>query len=146
MRFAVLALALLAGCAGSGASVNDPIIQFVQVTSPGSLGFAGGRTSIEFELAVTNRSPEELTLDRVELRTVGIGAYTIRDEKRPMSIRVAPGATERTRFFVLAIARGGTRASTESVTIRGIAYFSSAGGAYQKLFAVEMSQNAAGGF
>lgn len=142
MRKVSLALAVLlalAGCAsGRGGDVPAGLIPpEISLAQYGDYSFSlqyAGPTTIVFELSVRNPSSEPITLRQIRLQSVGSGAYTLRRDPQFLNRDIEPGETFAARLAVPAYAQGGRTGSREPVTIRGIAYFESEHGPFQRVF------------
>ncbi|HJT16200.1 MAG TPA: hypothetical protein VJ853_02375 [Thermoanaerobaculia bacterium] len=145
MKSAVSALAitiLLAGCASTPRSGGPPVtVAIQQVNAVNNVFYYRGPVNVQFRVGVTNPTNEPLTLTRLDLQTIGPGAYSVRANGTPMNLRVAPNSTTVYTVSVWGYARGGYLASTEPVTLRGTAYFQGASsGSFIKMFNENISQ------
>ncbi len=136
------AMLLLAACASSPQTPKAPEVEvhLAQVSGSRDMFFFAGPVNVEFEITVTNPTREAVTLTRLELRTVGGGAYTFRAPSQPMHVTVRPGLASVVRFSATAIARGGNASSVEPVTVRGMAYFDAPSGSFTRLFNETLGQ------
>jgi hypothetical protein len=100
----------------------------------------GGVLSLGFRMQVQNRSGEEITLRRLELQTMGATPYLLRNLPLHFKEVIAPGETRVVTFSIDALSRGGRTASSEPVTLRGIAYFQSKTGNFQTVFVQYLRQ------
>lgn len=142
----VLALVLLfASCASSNQS-NGPnvTVQLAQVGSTNDVFYFRGPVNVQYQVAITNPTSQPLTLTRLDLQTIGSGAYSLRANGTPMNLKVPPNATTTYTISVWGYSRGGYLASTEPVTIRGTAYFQGPSGSFIRLFNQNISQYAGG--
>lgn len=145
MRSAVSALAsllLLAGCASTPTSGGPPVtVQIQQASDVNNIFYYRGPVNIQYRVAITNPTGEPMTLTRLDLQTIGPGAYSLRANGTPMNLRVAPNSTSVYTVSVWGYARGGYLASSEPVTLRGTAYFrGTTSGAFIKMFNENISQ------
>jgi hypothetical protein len=134
MKHAVLILILLAGCASS--PQNDPNITFhlQQYESEANAYTFNGALNLAFAISVTNTTNQPVKVSRLEIRTIGSGAYTIRPTSIPINMDLGPGEAKSMPLSVWGYARGGHMASTEPITIRGTAYLTGPTGAFLRLF------------
>lgn len=124
--------------------VIQPEIQMVQV---GDYSFNlqyQGPITISYQLAVANPSGETITLKQIKFANVGTGAYYVRRDPHFFNTIIPPGKTLVTSFALPAYAQGGSSGSREPVTIRGIAYFESPLGKFQKVFFQNLRQDLSG--
>ena len=133
MRPGVLALAVLAACASAPAT-PEVSVALAQVSGSRDMFFFAGPVNIEYEVTVTNPTNEPVTLRRLDLKTVGTGAYTLRTPSQPLQVTVRPGMVSVVRVSANAISRGGNANSAEPVTVRGTAYFDAPSGAFTRVF------------
>lgn len=138
----LLASALLTACATrSKVQVTRPEVELVQLVGPGDVAMGSGPMQIQFGLRVANRASEPITLRRVELSSVGTGAYVLRREFHPFNQLIRPEQYEDVTFW----ARGyvfGRRfdPSREPVTVRAILYFDSPDGSFQQIVQKNLDQ------
>ena len=134
---------LLVSCASSNASSKGPnvAVQLAQVGGGSDVFYFRGPISVQYQVAITNPTSEPLTLTRLDLNTMGSGAYSLRANGTPMNLKVAPNATTAYVISVWGYSRGGYLASTEPVSIRGTAYFRGPqSGSFIRLFTENISQ------
>jgi hypothetical protein len=137
MKHAVLILLLLAGCASDVQDdPNAPKVELhvAQFEAPPDAYLFGGSVNVRFALSAVNRTKEPVTLNRIEIRTVGSGAYTLRPTTTPININLAPGQEATVPLSIWGYSRGGNAAAHEPVTIRAIAYMTGPTGAFVRLF------------
>ncbi len=144
MKSAVSALALaflLTACASSNNS-NGPnvAVQLAQVSSTNDVFYFRGPVNVQYQVQITNPTNQPLTLTRLDLQTIGTGAYSLRANGTPMNLKVPPNATTAYLISVWGYSRGGYLASSEPVTIRGTAYFQGPNGSFVRLFNQNISQ------
>ena len=141
---AVALIALAAGCSSSGgATAGAPDLQF-QLTQFGSAAdtfYFRGPMNVQYQLAIHNPTNATYTLRRLDLQSVGQGAYSIRTGNSPITRTIAAGGTTTIGLSAWARARGGYLTAEEPVTIRGIAYFEAPDGRhFQRVFTQTLSQ------
>ncbi|HEV7426076.1 MAG TPA: hypothetical protein VGQ46_06875 [Thermoanaerobaculia bacterium] len=143
MKHAVLIVLLLAGCA-TGAQ-DDPsapnvALHLAQYESAPNAYLFGGQVNVRYELSVANRTNDRVTLNRIEIRTIGSGAYTIRPTSTPINIDLGPGQEKTVPLSLWASARGGNMSAQEPVTLRATAYMTGPKGAFVRLFTEYLSE------
>jgi hypothetical protein len=139
----VVALVALIGCASShGPDTRiKPEIRIEQVVGPADLGYPGGSIDVQYEIQITNHSQEPMTLRRVDVRSVGGGAYLLRPYTYHFNEKVTPGNFVAVRFWAHAYQAGAFgRGSTEPVTLRAILHFDSDSGPFQQILLKELTQ------
>jgi hypothetical protein len=101
---ASLALLLL-GCASAATQnappANEPEIHISQLSnvSDAARHISGG-ISVQYRVDVTNRAKEPITLRRVDLVSLGAGAYTLRPTSYPFDKMLVAGETTALQFWV----------------------------------------------
>ena len=141
MRFsAVLFLITMAGCSSAGPDQTPAVrIQVEQRSQSDVLHFAGP-INLQYDIMVTNSSDQPLTLRRIELRTVGAGAYSLRNDSTPVNLAIPPGGTVSKMINAWGYARGGNLAAEEPVTLRAIAYFDGPTGSFVRIVSENITQ------
>lgn len=142
-RFVIAAAFLLAACSTSRdrVQIQPPDIQLRQVIGPADQGYPSGPIQVRYEIAIANRSSEPLTLTRIEVESVGTGAYQLIRDALRFNQTVAPLSTERMQFWVRAFARPQSRAGVgEPVTFRGIFYFDTPVGQVHRVLMTNLPQ------
>jgi hypothetical protein len=137
MRHAVLILLLFTACAsGTQDDPNTPnvVLHIAQYESAPNAYLYGGLVNVRYSLSVANRTKDTVTLTRIEIRTIGSGAYTIRPTSTPVNADLAPGQEKTIPLSLWANSRGGNLAAQEPVTIRATAYMTGPTGAFVRLF------------
>jgi len=122
----VLLTLLATGCGSSSMSSSTApgvTVHLAQVPMPQDIFYFSGPVNIQYQLAVTNPTSDPVTLSRLDLQTVGPGAYSLRTAATPMNLKVPPNTTAKFLISVWGRARGGYLSASEPVTIRGTAYF-----------------------
>ncbi len=124
MKRAVFFALLFVACASSTQTSGPNVsIQLTPLDTAPDIFYFRGPINLQYQLTITNPTSEPLTLSRLDLRTIGPGAYSLRTDASPMNLKVPPNATATYRISVWGYARGGYLASQEPVTIQGTAYF-----------------------
>jgi hypothetical protein len=118
----------------STAKLLEPEIAISQISSvPAAAEHVGGGLPIRYRLRVMNRSDEEITLKRVTVQSVGIGAYTIPPTSQPFSKKVVPDGFEVMEFWIPAFVEHNTTLGANGpVTLRLTLQFDSAVGMFQE--------------
>jgi hypothetical protein len=148
MRFRAVAaiglLVVIAGCAGTRpaerADGAEPEIRIGQLPGSGFVIQYRGPLSIGYVMEIANPTPETIHLKSVRLRTVGTSPYRLEGGTIPVRKEIAPGGTERVEFSAPAFSYGGQFAPTQSLTIRGVAFFDSPSGQFQTVFTQQVFQ------
>jgi hypothetical protein len=121
---AVLLLAL-GGCASSASDSSGPNlgIHLEQASGVPDMFYFRGPINLQYRLTVANPTATPVTLRRLDLRTIGPGAYSIRTGSTPITQTIAPNGTTSVVLSAWGRATGGYLSSEEPVTLRGVAYF-----------------------
>jgi len=137
--FLLLAFAIFA-CASDANKKNDRVHLNLQQIVGASTVQSTGRFDVQFGLTVENPTNEVVTLKYVELTQIGTGSYQIRrdatgSDRYPFDVKILPAETKQVTFWVHAYQRTlpGTFGASEPVTVRAIAYFDSASGAFHQV-------------
>ncbi|HUP64555.1 MAG TPA: hypothetical protein VM557_04680 [Thermoanaerobaculia bacterium] len=129
-------LTLALGCSSSKlpGGMEEPEIQVAQVGDyTFSLRYRGPIT-VGLRLAVANPSEEPILLKQVSFANIGEGAYFVRTEPHYINQEIPPGKTLITDLSIPAFSVGGPTSSRYPVTLRGMAYFESDLGNFQRSF------------
>jgi hypothetical protein len=142
MKRAVLILLLLTGCASAQDDANAPNVSLhlAQYESAPNAFLYGGLVNVRYSLSVANRTNDPVTLTRLEIRTVGSGAYTLRPTSTQINLDLAPGQEKTIPLSLWGNARGGKMAAQEPVTLRATAYMTGPKGAFVRLFTEYLSE------
>lgn len=140
----LLALAVfLAACASSQTSKGPNVgVELAQLTTASDVFYMRGPVSIQYQLAVSNPTSQPLTLTKLDLQTLGPGAYSLRANGTPMNLTIAPNATSNYTISVWGYSNGGYVASTEPVTLRATAYFKGPSGSFLRIVNENIPQSA----
>jgi hypothetical protein len=139
----ILCAAVLASCASSNTTkIPEPAIGIEQEVGPGELGYPYGPMEVKYNMAVQNNAAETITLIRVDLQTINPagGAYSLRRDFHNFKQAIPPNSIGVVSFWARAFGWGRGARETEPVSVRGIAYFESPSGTFQKIFMRELSQ------
>ncbi len=92
-----MTLAFLIGCASAApqnktASLSEPEIHIHQLSnvSEAARHITGG-ISVQYRVEITNRANQPITIKRIDLVSLGTGAYTLRPSSNPFDARLNPG-------------------------------------------------------
>lgn len=141
-RLAVLLAVAAAACSSNKVNIIRPEIGLTQIVGPADVGYPQGQMDVQYGMRVANRAGDAITLKRVEIQSVGSGAYVLRHDNFYFNERIDPEHYADVTFWVHAYARGGPfgHGTSEPVTVRGIAYFESPAGPFQQIFQRDLSQ------
>jgi hypothetical protein len=149
---AAIAALTLTGCAsghsesGLGSAtvpIVDPEIQITQMSEvPGAARYITGGLPIKYLVKVANHDKQPITLTRIDVQSVGMGAYTLSPTSRPFKMKVAPDGLMAAEFWVPAIIDDVTvYGANGPVTLRCVAQFDSPVGQFQRVFVQQVHDN-----
>ncbi len=133
-------LLILSACSSAitsadGVGLIPPELKIRQLGGPGVLANQlGGPTPVNFEIQVYNPSGETIELERIDLQTLGIGAYTISNASRPFDKPIPSDKTITVTTWVGAIAGDTIIGVNGPATLRITAYFSSEFGKFKQIY------------
>jgi len=133
-RIACAALTLLVlACASSSPSkpaAPEPELLIQQISNiPEAARYVTGRISVQYAVAVKNVTPAALQLKRIDVQSIGYGAYTLAPTSLPFDVAIAPGETRVVQFWGAAFIDTSTiMGANGPVTLRAVAQFDSANG------------------
>jgi hypothetical protein len=139
------ATALMTACASSRSSNPGPAdvqvsLSQAAITSTGGL-YPAGLVNVQYQITVVNPTNNTLTLKRLDLQSVGLGAYSIRTGPTPMHETIVANGISTIGLSAWANARGGYLIKNEPVTLRGTATFDDGHGhTFTSLFTDTMSE------
>lgn len=136
-RAASLALLILAACATqqSGSKPPVPEIAITQLSSvaPAARNVTGG-VSVQYAVQVRNVDTQPLTLKRVDVNSIGYGAYSVPTQSRAFNVTIAPGTESTVEFWVPAqIVDPSIAGANGPVTMRVVVFFDSPAGPIQTM-------------
>ncbi len=144
MFVSLAAAAILSACASSKsesglgkAKVNlvEPEVIISQVNFvPQVARDITGNVPVHYQVKVANRSAEPITLTRIEVRSVGAGAYSLSPQTHPFKQKIAPDGFEVVDFWAPAVIEDPTvYGANGPVTLRTVAHFDSAVGQFENI-------------
>jgi len=149
---ALVLMAALAGCASSrsdsglgNAKVNiiEPELTFTQTSIvPQVARDITGNVPVHYQVRVANRSGEPITLTRIEVQSIGAGAYDLAPQSRPFKQLIAPDHFEIVEFWAPATIEDATvYVANGPVTLRAIAHFDSPVGQFQQVVVQQVHEH-----
>jgi hypothetical protein len=136
----VLVLAsLVIGCSsgGSAGKVNllPPEYQVRQISGQAHVArHVSGGMPVQFAMDFRNPSGETIVLERIQVESMGSGAYSVEPVSRPFDTNIAPNQVITVNFWAPAIAGSTILGANGPVTLRTTAYFSSAFGKFREIY------------
>src|SRR4249920_3558569 len=93
-KILTLTLVLLASAAiGSAARSPNVPINLTQLTSTPDVFYFRGPVNVQYRLEVTNPTAQSLKLSRLQIESIGPGAYSIHSTSTPMNLKLGPNET-----------------------------------------------------
>ena len=148
MRKSTLVLAVLAtlstacatmksdsGLGRTRVNVIKPEIELSQVSEmPAAARHVQGAIPVQYSMRVANRSAEPITLKRVTVQSMGMGAYRIDATGRPFDTQIQPDEYQVVEFWLPANVVDNTIiGSNGPVTLRATLQFDSPVGQFQEI-------------
>jgi hypothetical protein len=148
MRKAILPLlaatALLSACASSQsdsglghAKVNvaepEVIIKQVSYMPPVARDMTGG-IPVKYRVRVANRSGESITLTRIDVQSLGYGAYTLNPQSHSFKAKIGPEQYQTVEFWMPAFISDPTLYGANGpVTLRAVLHYDSTVGQFDQV-------------
>jgi hypothetical protein len=132
-KLLVLPLLLLAvvACATRKAPGKRPDVTITQISGvPPSARWIEGGMSVRYLVRIRNNGLEPITLQRVNIDSVGIGAYEI-DHQSVFKVRIAPEQSGEVAFWAAAQRSQNVAGANGPVTLRVVASFDSPSGRFE---------------
>jgi hypothetical protein len=138
----VLLTILAASCGSTQTSSSAPPLQLKLAQTGGStdMYYFRGAVPVQFALQISNPTNQSYTLRRLNLQTIGPGAYSLRTGDSPINFTVPANGTVTVPLSTWARSSGSFLRSTEPVDIRGIAYFEGPSGSFIRQFTTMLPQ------
>lgn len=145
MFASIVSVVLLASCASSlRTEVPTQLLppEFV-IAQVGGVGGAArnmsGPLPIQFQIEVRNPSGSPITLNRIQLESIGEGAYTVRPSSKPFDSRIEAGQSTVVEMWTPAVSSDTILGVNGPVTLRMIATFKSEFGAFQRVVVTQVN-------
>lgn len=135
---AVLSILLIAGCASQSnnlkSDVAQPHVTIEQLSSvPITAEHVTGGVPVQYRMSVTNEAQIPITLKRVEVRSIGDGAYVVQPNSKPVSLAIGPGETQAVEFWVPAQAVYSVAGANGAVALQLRTQYDSSAGSFQNV-------------
>lgn len=159
-KYTIVALVFataLAGCAssrsGSGlghskVDIIEPEVTFTQTSVVAQVARdMTGNIPVRYEVRVANKSGEPITLTRIDVQSLGEGAYSLRPQSHPFKKVIGPDQFEVVDFWVPAFISEETGPTVYGangpVTLRAIAHFDSPVGQFEHVTVQQVHEHPA---
>jgi hypothetical protein len=140
---ALMVIAFVACATDNTGKIPDPDFALVQLTQmPEVARNVTGGFPVQYRLHVENHASIPITLKRVNVQSVGLGAYDVPSTTRPFDLAVPPEKSVAVDFFIPVIITQPTILGANGpVTLRGVVTFDSEWGAFQKTFLLQANEH-----
>jgi len=136
----VALLLVAAACASNPRDEGPPIgVELALLDAPANILYFPGPVNLRFELTLTNPTDQPVTLQRLDLRSIGSASLFLRATGTPFHVEVKPHASTSVTTSVWANSRGGMLAQDEPISLQATAYFDSPKGPFVRLVAANLS-------
>jgi hypothetical protein len=150
MRYTLAAALLLAACASSTSTPApaaaksgeaEPEIQVGQLSNVASAArHMTGGVSVQYRISIRNPRNEAIHIRRVDMQSVGMGAYNLPSFSRAFDDVLGPNETKSIDLWAAASIDDATIVGANGpVTIRAIVLFESMGRSFQKVVVQQVS-------
>ncbi|HEX8170373.1 MAG TPA: hypothetical protein VF824_07530 [Thermoanaerobaculia bacterium] len=132
----LLAVPLLVTCASAPkAPVTRPAVKIVQTSGvpAAARNISGAGIAVAYRIAIENRADEAIKLERITMQSVGEGAYTMYEVKRPYDVTIDAHQTREVDFTGEATATGSISGANGPVTMRAILHFATPKGSFEEV-------------
>jgi len=142
----LLLLALMIGaCSSSSVPSNVSMIPpELQIRQVGGTAYAArheqGNIPMRFEIDILNKTAEPITLERIEMQSLGEGAYTLANISKPFDKRLNPDRVETVELFAPAYVNKTILGGNGPVTLRATAYFKSSLGTFRQVYIQQVNE------
>jgi hypothetical protein len=132
-------MTVLIGCASaapdSRKALDEPQIQITQLSNIGEAArHMTGAISVQYRVDVENRARTPITLKRIDIVSIGAGAYNLRATSVPFNQQLNPGESRPVQFWVPASIDDPTILGANGpVTVRLTVYYDTPDGAAQTI-------------
>jgi hypothetical protein len=137
---AALGMTALIGCASAApdakqASLDEPQIQITQISNIGEAArHMTGGLPVQYRVDVENRAKTPITIKRIDVVSIGAGAYNLRSTSVPFNQQLNPGETRPVQFWAPATIDDPTILGANGpVTIRLTLYYDTPAGTFQSI-------------
>jgi hypothetical protein len=150
MRKAVIGFSVLlvAACASRGAKAPVALPEVTIVQTGGVANAARSVTGpipVRYAIRVANQAKETVTLKRIEMSSMGAGAYTLPSTSRPFDVAIPPDGYKDVEVFASAVVEQATIVGANGpVTLRLILHYNSAHGQFQDVVVQQVNDKLTG--
>jgi len=131
---------LIIGCTSAApdakkAPLDEPEILIAQVSHIAEAARnITGPISVQYQVEVANHSKDPIAIKRIDVISIGSGAYTLRPTSVPFNARLLPGESKALQFWAPAVIDDPTILGANGpVTIRATVYYDTSAGSTQTI-------------
>lgn len=99
-----------------------------------------GNIPMRFEIDILNKTAEPITLERIEMQSMGEGAYTLSTITKPFDRRLEPDRVETVELFAPAYVNKTILGGNGPVTLRATAYFKNSLGSFRQIYIQQVNE------
>ncbi len=129
------AIVFLIGCSSAApdskkAPRNEPEIKISQLSNISEAArYMTGAISVQYRVDISNQAPESITLKRIDVQSIGFGAYTLQPMSRPFDLTLKAGELKSVEFWGPAVIESATIVGANGpVTLRVTVHYDTAAG------------------
>ena len=101
--------------------------------------YFAGPVNLQFQATLSNPTDQAVTLQRLDLRTLGGGSFVMRATGTAFHVTVPPHGTKTVTMSAWGTSRGGMLAEDEPIQLQATAYFSGPQGSFVRLLNTRLS-------
>ncbi|HYS55862.1 MAG TPA: hypothetical protein VER58_19040 [Thermoanaerobaculia bacterium] len=126
------------------AALDEPQIQITQLSNIAEAArHMTGNISVQYRVDVENRAKVPITLKRIDIVSLGAGAYNLRPTSAPFSEQLNPGETRAVQIWAPAFIDNPTIIGANGpVTVRATVYYDSPLGTSQSIVVQQVNTSA----
>lgn len=141
----LLLVLMICDCSSSNVASNVSMIPpELQIRQVGGTAYAArheqGNIPLRFEIDIINKTAEPITLERIEMQSLGEGAYTMANVTKPFDKRLDPDRVETVELFASAFVNKTILGGNGPVTLRATAYFKSSLGTFRQVYIQQVNE------
>lgn len=138
---------MLIGCASAApkkAPLDEPQIHIAQLSNIAEAArHVTGNISVQFRVDVENVAKVPITLKRIDLVTLGSGAYSLRPTSAPFDAHLSPGETTAVQMWAPAFIDDPTIVGANGpVTVRATLFYDTPAGTSQTIVVQQVNTSA----
>jgi len=152
LRVTMLALGLLLTACSSAAPDSkqaprsEPEIKISQLSNISEAArHITGAISVQYRVDIANHASEPITVKRIDVQSIGIGAYTLQPASRPFDVALKAGELKSVELWAPAVIEDPTIVGANGpVTLRVTVHYDTAAGPTQSVVVQQVHASALG--